>query len=86
DRFSALHTKVALYAVIRIWATAFDLDPAWGRVLLVVALVTALWGAVASASASREARVHCVAGGSHRAARSAPVPIRLRFQRAAGLR
>jgi multicomponent Na+:H+ antiporter subunit D len=48
--FSALHTKVALYAVIRIWATAFDLDPAWGRVLLVVALVTALWGAVASAS------------------------------------
>ena len=24
--FSALHTKVALYAVIRIWATAFDLD------------------------------------------------------------
>lgn len=48
--FSALHTKVALYAVIRIWATAFDLDPAWGRVLLVVALVTALWGAIASAS------------------------------------
>ena len=48
--FSALHTKVALYAVIRIWATVFDLDPAWGRVLLVVALVTTLWGAVASAS------------------------------------
>ena len=48
--FSALHTKVALYAVIRIWATAFDLDPAWGRVLLVVALVTTLWGAVASAA------------------------------------
>ena len=48
--FSALHTKIALYAVIRIWATAFDLDPAWGRVLLVVALVTILWGAVASAA------------------------------------
>ena len=48
--FSALHTKVALYAVIRIWATAFDLDPAWGRVILVVALVTILWGAVASAA------------------------------------
>lgn len=48
--FSALHTKVALYAVIRIWATAFDLDPAWGRVILVVALVTTLWGAVASAA------------------------------------
>jgi multicomponent Na+:H+ antiporter subunit D len=48
--FSALHTKVALYAVIRIWSTAFDLDPAWGRVLLVVALVTILWGAVASAA------------------------------------
>src|SRR5699024_3899267 len=48
--FSALHTKVALYAVIRIWATAFDLDPAWGRVLLVVALVTTLWGAIASAA------------------------------------
>ena len=47
--FSALHTKVALYAVIRIWSTAFDLDPAWGRVLLVVALVTVLWGAIASA-------------------------------------
>ncbi|MFL0580039.1 proton-conducting transporter membrane subunit [Dietzia sp. 179-F 9C3 NHS] len=46
--FSALHTKVALYAVIRIWATAFDLDPAWGRVLLVVALVTVMWGAIAS--------------------------------------
>lgn len=48
--FSALHTKVALYAIIRIWATAFDLDPAWGRVMLVVALVTTLWGAVASAA------------------------------------
>lgn len=48
--FSALHTKVALYAVIRIWSTAFDLDPAWGRVILVVALVTILWGAVASAA------------------------------------
>ena len=48
--FSALHTKVALYAVIRIWATAFDLDPAWGRVLLMVALVTIVWGAVASAA------------------------------------
>lgn len=48
--FSALHTKVALYAVIRIWATAFDLDLSWGRVLLVVALVTTLWGAVASAA------------------------------------
>src|SRR5699024_11321327 len=48
--FSALHTKVALYAVIRIWATAFDLDPAWRRVLLVVALVTTLWGAIASAA------------------------------------
>lgn len=47
--FSALHTKVALYAIIRIWSTAFDLDPAWGRVLLVVALVTTLWGALASA-------------------------------------
>ena len=48
--FSALHTKVALYAVIRIWATAFDLDPAWGRVILVVALVTVLWGSIASAA------------------------------------
>lgn len=48
--FSALHTKVALYAVIRIWATAFDLDPAWGRVILVVALVTTLLGAFASAA------------------------------------
>ena len=48
--FSALHTKVALYAVIRIWATAFDLDPAWGRVILVVALITILWGAIASAA------------------------------------
>lgn len=54
--FSALHTKVALYAVLRIWATAFDLDPAWGRVILVVALVTILWGAIASAApvAARE--------------------------------
>ena len=48
--FSALHTKVALYAVIRIWSTAFDLDPAWGRVILVVALITILWGAIASAA------------------------------------
>ena len=48
--FSALHTKVALYAVIRIWSTAFGLDPAWGRVILVVALVTILWGAIASAA------------------------------------
>lgn len=48
--FSALHTKVALYAVIRIWATAFDLDLAWGRVILVVALITILWGAIASAA------------------------------------
>lgn len=48
--FSALHTKVALYAIIRIWATAFDLDPAWGRVLLVVSLVTIMWGTIASAT------------------------------------
>src|SRR5699024_7997405 len=48
--FSALHTKIALYAVIRIWASVFDLDQSWGRVLLVVALVTTLWGAVASAA------------------------------------
>ena len=48
--FSALHTKVALYAVIRIWSTAFGLDPEWGRVILVVALVTILWGAIASAA------------------------------------
>ena len=48
--FSALHTKIALYAVIRIWSTAFNLDPAWGRVILAVALVTTLWGALASAA------------------------------------
>src|SRR5690625_2759518 len=44
--FSALHTKVALYAVIRIWATAFDLHPAWGRVMHVVAIVTTLWRSI----------------------------------------
>src|SRR5699024_10768923 len=46
--FSALHTKVALYAVIRIWSTAFGLDPAWGRLVLVAALVTILGGGSAS--------------------------------------
>lgn len=48
--FSALHTKVALYAIIRIWAVTFDFDPAWGRVILVAALVTVMWGAIASAA------------------------------------
>lgn len=51
--FAGLHTKVALYAVIRIWTTAFDLDPAWGWVLLAAALTTTLVGAIASASGSR---------------------------------
>ena len=51
--FAGLHTKVALYAVIRIWTTAFDLDPAWGWIMLAAALTTTLVGAIASASGSR---------------------------------
>lgn len=51
--FAGLHTKVALYAVIRIWTTAFDLDPAWGWLMLAAALTTTLVGSIASASGSR---------------------------------
>lgn len=46
--FSGLHTKVALYAIIRIWSVAFDLDPTWGWLLLTAALITTLFGAIAS--------------------------------------
>lgn len=49
--FSGLHTKVALYAVIRIWAVAFDLDPTWGWLILVSALATTVLGAIASTAA-----------------------------------
>ena len=48
--FSGLHTKVALYAIIRIWSLAFDLDPTWGWLMLTLALITTLFGAIASAS------------------------------------
>lgn len=46
--FSGLHTKVALYAVLRIWAVAFDLDPTWGWLILGSALTTTVLGAIAS--------------------------------------
>lgn len=51
--FAGLHTKVALYAVIRVWTVAFDLDPTWGWLLLAVALATTLTGSIASSSGSR---------------------------------
>lgn len=51
--FAGLHTKVALYAIVRIWATAFDFDPTWGWVLLAAGLATTVVGAVASTAGSR---------------------------------
>jgi len=46
--FAGVHTKVAVYAIVRIWSTVFDLDPAWAWLLLTAALVSTAWGAVAS--------------------------------------
>lgn len=47
--FSGLHTKVALYAVYRIYATTYGGQPApWAWLLALVALVTMLVGAAAT--------------------------------------
>lgn len=47
--FSGLHTKVALYAIYRIYATTYGAAPApWVAVLASVAVVTMLVGAVAT--------------------------------------
>ena len=46
--FAGLHTKVALYAVLRIWAVIGGLDPAWSWLLLASALVSTLAGALGS--------------------------------------
>ncbi|WP_333618924.1 proton-conducting transporter transmembrane domain-containing protein [Dietzia sp.] len=51
--FAGLHTKVALYAIIRIWSTAFDFDPTWGWLMLTAALATTLVGSIGSAAGSR---------------------------------
>lgn len=46
--FSALHTKVAIYAIFRIHQTVLDGAPAWSTALLVLVTVTMLVGAYGS--------------------------------------
>lgn len=46
--FSALHTKVALYAIYRVYSVVYDGDQRWSPLLLTLAAVTMLVGAVSS--------------------------------------
>ena len=46
--FAGVHTKVALYAIVRIWSTVVGIDPSWAWLLLVAAVVSTAWGALAS--------------------------------------
>ncbi|APT83863.1 monovalent cation/H+ antiporter subunit D family protein [Corynebacterium aquilae] len=45
--FSGLHTKVAVYALMRIMVVIFDLDPRWNTVIIVVCVASMLVGAYA---------------------------------------
>ncbi|MDY6054430.1 monovalent cation/H+ antiporter subunit D family protein [Micrococcus sp.] len=47
--FAALHTKVAVYALYRVYAVAFDLDARFLPLILTVSCVTLVLGALASA-------------------------------------
>ncbi|APT92292.1 cation:proton antiporter [Corynebacterium phocae] len=43
--FSALHTKVAVYMLFRIYVHLFDLDPRWNTLIIVLMLVSMMIGA-----------------------------------------
>ena len=51
--FSGLHTKVALYAIYRIYATTFGEVAPWVWVLIVVVVATMLVGAICTAGVGR---------------------------------
>lgn len=55
--FAGLHSKVALYAIYRIYAVVFDGDQAWLPLLLAVALATILLGSWASFAGNTIRRV-----------------------------
>lgn len=46
--FSGLHTKVAAYAIYRLYAVIFDGDQRWLLIILVICTVTVAFGALAS--------------------------------------
>ncbi|MCK7676006.1 monovalent cation/H+ antiporter subunit D family protein [Corynebacterium pygosceleis] len=45
--FSGLHTKVAVYALFRIYTVVFDLDPRWSWLIAIVCIISMLVGAYA---------------------------------------
>lgn len=55
--FSALHTKVAVYMLFRIWVVIFDLSDRWNLLLAVVLLVSMLVGGFAGLAENSIRRV-----------------------------
>ena len=51
--FSALHTKMGLYAVYRVYSTVFDGAAPYAPVLLVIVLMTVVFGAIGTFSEKR---------------------------------
>lgn len=45
--FSGLHTKVAVYMIMRVWVIMFDLDPRWNTLIIVIMVISMIIGGYA---------------------------------------
>ena len=45
--FSGLHTKVAVYMIMRIWVIMFDMDPRWNTLIIVIMVISMIIGGYA---------------------------------------
>ena len=55
--FSGLHTKVAVYMLMRIWVIMFDMDPRWNGLIIAVMVVSMIIGGFAGLAETTMRRV-----------------------------